>query len=407
MRKIDQLSAAKVKHTTKPGRYGDGAGLYLEISKGGGKSWVFMWKRGGKRRAMGLGSAHSVSLVKARELARKAAEAVADGLDPIAERRERRARTITFAEAAIKCHDDIKSGWRSDKHRAQWLKSLTDHTRKLSNKIVSDITNQDVRGILRPLWDDHAELALRLRERIERVLGWCKAHEYREGENPAAWKGNLKDLLPTLKRKRERVEHMAALAYDEMPAFMAKLRAIDDSLHRARALEFTILTAARSGEIFWATWDEIDFAKKLWTVPAVRMKAGVAHPVPLCDRAMQILQNQYEIRCSQFVFPGHRDNRPMSNTQMLTTLQRLGAKATVHGFRSTFRDWAGDLTRFPRDLIEFALAHRVGDATEQAYRRGTGLQQRRELMNAWAAYCELPPQLDNVIPMDRTKAIPA
>jgi integrase len=246
-------------------------------------------------------------------------------------------------------------------------------------------------------------LALRLRERIEKVLDWAKVKKYRDGENPARWKGNLKMQMPSLPKKSERVEHMAALAYDEMPAFMAKLRALDDSLHRARALEFTILTAARSGETFWATWDEIDFTKKLWTIPAARMKKRREHVIPLCDRAIHILKDQYAIRCSQFVFPGHRDNRPMSNTQMLTTLTRLGAKATVHGFRSTFRDWAGDQTRFARDIIEHALAHAVGDATERSYRRGSALDHRRELMNAWATYCERPPQTDNVIEMWRTE----
>jgi integrase len=233
------------------------------------------------------------------------------------------------------------------------------------------------------------------------VLGWCKAHKYRDGENPASWKGNLKDLLPALRRKRERIKHMRALPYPEMPAFIAKLRALGDSRPRARALEFTILTAARSGETFFAIWDEIDFTKRLWTVPAQRMKAGVAHVVPLGDRAMDILKDQYAIRCSQFVFPGHRDNRPMSNTGMLTVLQRLGADVTTHGFRSSFRDWAGDLSGFPRDVIEMALAHAVGDATEQAYRRGRALEQRRKLMDAWAAYCERLPQADNVIPMER------
>jgi integrase len=234
-----------------------------------------------------------------------------------------------------------------------------------------------------------------------------KANGYREGENPAAWKDNLKDLLPRLRKKRERITHMAALPHEDMPAFMAKLRSIDDILHRPRALEFTILTAARSGETFGATWDEIDFAHKLWTIPKDRMKAGVAHIVPLSDRALHILKDQYDIRSSnKLIFPGIRDDRPMSNSGMLRVLNRLGVNATVHGFRSSFRDWAGDKTPFPRDVTEMALAHAVGDATEQAYRRGRALEQRRELMNAWAAYCERPPQADNVIPIER-KPIPA
>jgi opacity protein-like surface antigen len=204
-------------------------------------------------------------------------------------------------------------------------------------------------------------LALRLRERIEKVLDWAKANDYRDGENPALWKGNLKLRLPTLPKNRK--QHMAALPYGEIPAFMAKLRATDDSLHRARALEFTILTAARSAETFWATWDEIDLTQSLWTVSKERMKAGEAHVVPLSDRAMHILRGQQEVQCSQFVFPGHRDERPMSNTQMLTMLIQLGVKATVHGFRSTFRDWAGDKTHFPRDVIEMATDFNVAPVT--------------------------------------------
>jgi integrase len=263
MQRIKKLTAAFIK-TAKPGRYGDGFGLYLEVAKGGGKSWVFMWKRHGKkRRAMGLGSAHIISLVVARELAKRAAEAVASGIDPIDQRRASRAKAITFAAASVKCHADIGSAWRSDKQRNPWLASLTTHTNRLSNRMVSDITVHDVVGIMRPLWSTQPELALRLRERIERVLSWSKANGYREGENPAAWKDNLKDLLPRLRKKRDRITHMAALPYEEMPAFMAKLRGIDDILHRPRALEFTILTAARSGETFGATWNEIDFTHKL------------------------------------------------------------------------------------------------------------------------------------------------
>ena len=403
---MKKLTAAFVK-TAKPGRHGAGGGLYLEVAKGGGKSWVFMWKRNGRRRAMGLGSAATVSLAVARDLAQQAAGAVARGNDPIDDRRKKRANAITFSQAASKCHDDIKSGWRSKRHSDQWLASLHIHTKRLANKVVAEITVHDVVGILRPLWDRQPDLALRLRERIEKVLDWARANDYRDGENPALWKGNLKLRLPTLPKKRK--QHMAALPYPELPAFMEKLRAIDDSLHRARALEFTILTAARSGETFWATWDEIDFSNRLWTIPAERMKAGVAHVVPLSDRAMHILRSQYDTRSSQkFVFPGHRDNRPMSNTQMLRMLIRLGVDVTVHGFRSAFRDWAGDQTHFPRDVIEMALAHAVGDAKEQAYRRRRALEKRRELMNAWAAYCERPPQAeaDNVISIER-KPIPA
>jgi len=402
---MTKLTAAFVK-TAKPGRHGAGGGLYLEVAKGGGKSWVFMWKRNGRRRAMGLGSAAKVSLAVARELAKKAAENVARGLDPIDQRNQQKAKAITFKEAAERCHADNKSGWVK-KYADQWLNQLLIHTKRLQTKMVADIFDGDVVKTLRPLWDDQPDLALRIRERIEKVLDWCKVHKYRDDENPARWKGHIKLLMPKLRPKSEWVTHMAAVPYEEMPAFMSRLRDMDDSLHRARALEFCILTAARSNEVFGAQWDEIDFNQKVWTIPAARMKKRKAHVVPLPDRAMTILKDQYEIRSSTFVFPGHRDERPMSNTQMLTVLVQLGVKATVHGFRSTFRDWAGDdLRRFPREIVEHALAHSVGDATERAYRRGTALEQRRELMNAWAAYCERPPQTDNVIPIER-KSIPA
>jgi integrase len=408
MQKINQLSPAKVEHATKAGRYGDGLGLYLEVSKGGGKSWVLLFKRNGRRRAMGLGSAQKISLKKARELAKDAHAAIAGGLDPIEQRKKHRAKAITFAEAAKQCHAQIGTEWRSERHRAQWLSSLDIHTKRLANKIVSEITVDDVEAVLRPLWTKKLELALRLRERIERVLGWCKVRKYRDGENPAAWKNNLKDSMPTVPKKRERVKHMRALDYVEIPAFMAKLRAIDDRLPRDRALEFTILTAARSGEVFWATWDEIDFAERLWTIPQERMKNNKPHVVPLSDRAMEILQAQYDTRSSRFVFPGHRNNRPMSNTQMLTLMRRMGVDVQVHGFRSAFRDWCGDKMagEFSRDLFEFALAHTVGNATEEAYRRKSGVELRRKLMDTWAKYCG-PPRADNVIPMERTKGIPA
>lgn len=408
MKEIHKLTAAEVRNKNKPGRYGDGAGLYLEIAEGGGKSWIWMWKRGGRRRCMGLGSASVITLVKARELAKAAAEAVAEGRDPIIERRRARASAVTFAEAAEQCRADIGAKWKAEKYRQNWLSSLTAHASDLANLMVGEITTDHIEyQVMRPLWSEHPDLALRLRERIEQILDWAKARGYRDGENPARWKGNLKYRMGALPAKRERVEHMAALPYDEIPAFMSKLRAIDDSLHRARALEFTILTAARSGETFWAIWDEIDFAEKLWIIPKERMKKPRAHVVPLSDRALQIIQGQHEIRSSRLIFPGARDDRPMSNTAMLSVLQQLDANSTVHGFRSAFRTWAAERTVFPREVAEAALAHDFGDRTERAYQRGDMFKKRCELMAQWASYCERPPHADNVIPMERNKPIPA
>jgi integrase len=409
-REIDRLNPLRVKNEQRPGRHADGNGLYLEIDGTGGKSWIFMWKRDGKRRAMGLGSARTISLAKARDLAKQAAEIVAEGNDPIDERKvereKARVRAVTFTEAAIECHADIGSAWRTAKHRAHWLGMLKRDAGQLANKAVSEIGVDDVVRVLKPLWVKQPDLAMRLRIRIEKVFDWPKANKYRQGDNPAAWKGNLKFLMPPLPPARTRVQHLAAVPYEEMPAFMVALRALSGRC--ARALEFTILTAVRTGETFGATWDEINIKNRLWTIPGPRMKSGAPHLVPLSDRVLQIVEGQLGERQSRYVFPGFKDDRPLSTKAMLDVLEELGVDATVHGFRSTFRDWAGDLmaTRFPRDVVELALAHTVGTATERAYRRGTALKERAELMNAWAAYCERPPQADNVISIER-KPIPA
>jgi integrase len=411
LNKLTALEVKRAKAVNEKGepvasrRYSDGGGLYLEVTASGSKSWVFMWKRNGRRRCMGLGSANTIALLDARELAADARKAVLAGRDPISERNKERARAISFAEAAAQCRADIGAQWKAERYRQNWLSSLNIHAKSLANKMIGEITVDHVEQVMRPLWSNQPDLALRLRERIECILDWAKAKEYRDGENPARWKGNLKYRMGALPAKSERVEHMAALPYHEVPDFMSKLRATDDSLHRARALEFTILTAARSNETFWATWDEIDFVEKLWIIPKERMKKRREHVVPLSERAWQIIEGQHAIRSSHLIFPGVRDGRPMSNTQMLFALQRLGVAVTVHGFRSSFRDWAGDKTAFPRDLIEFALAHRVGDATEEAYRRNTAVERRRKLMEDWAGFCARPPQADNVIPMER-KPIP-
>jgi integrase len=282
------------------------------------------------------------------------------------------------------------------KHGAHWLPFLQQHAQTLFPKPVDQITPDDVVGVLNPLWGKKQDLASRLRQRIQRVLNWATAKGLRHGDNPAAWEGKLQDWMAKPAPKHTRVKHMPALHYDKMPEFMARLRQLEQVA--PRALEFTILTAARTGETYGATWDEINFEHGLWTIPGERMKMRMAHTVPLSDRALQIVKERYEARSSRLIFPGMKDNQGLSNASMLRVLERLGCDATVHGFRSTFRDWAGDLMaiRFPRDVVELALAHVVGDATERAYRRSTALEQRRELMNAWALYCERPPETDNV-----------
>ena len=251
------------------------------------------------------------------------------------------------------------------------------------------------------MWNNQPALAQRLRQRIERVLDWAKAKRLYRGDNPAAWQGNLQDWMPKPVAARIRIKPMAALPYAQVPAFMAGLRGIEGV--SARALEFTILTAARSGETFGATWAELDFDDAVWTIPGQRMKVGVMHTVPLSDRALQIVREQFDTRSSQFVFPGYRDGTQLSNTAMLEVQRKLVPGLTVHGFRSSFRTWAEDRTPYHREA-EMALAHTVGSETERAYRRGTAFDKRRDLMNAWAAYCEL--KTDNVIAL-RSKPIPA
>jgi integrase len=409
-RAINRLSVRKIETLMKPGRYADGGGLYLEVSSAGAKSWVYMWKRQGKRREMGLGGLRVISLSQARQLADDARRVVAGGRDPLEERDRENAgkRAIpTFGEMATRLVDGIESGFRNEKHRRQWRATLgitpvdpkrvigdpvanrahERALRSLREKLVSDITTDDVLGVLAPIWTTKSETASRIRGRIERVLDAAKAQGLRTEENPARLKGHLDTLLP--KRQRLARGHHGALAFEELPAFMLELREADGI--GARALEFTILTAARSGETLGMRWDEIDLDAETWTVPAERMKAGRSHRVPLSADAVAVLKPMAEVRVGEFVFPGARLDRPLSGMAMAMQLRRLGrGDVTVHGFRSTFRDWAGEKTHFPREVAEAALAHVVGDATERAYRRGDAMEKRRELMDAWARWCRPP-----------------
>jgi integrase len=320
---------------------------------------------------------------------------VADGRNPVAERK--REAEPTFGECADKFLSSMESQWRNEKHRAQWRTTLDEYARPLRSMRVSDIGTDDVLKVLSPIWQDKAETASRLRGRIERVLDYAKVRGWRTGENPALWRGHLKSILPA--RQKLTRGHHAAMPYRDVPAFMEQLPSKDAMA--ARALEFLILTAARSGEVLGATWAEMDLEHRVWTVPAARMKAGKEHRVPLSARALAILAALNETRISDFVFPGQRKDRPLSNMAFEMLMRRMNADAfTVHGFRSAFRDWAGDETHFSRDVAEQALAHRVGDATERAYRRADALDKRRKLMEAWADYCGIV-RNGKVIPMVR------
>jgi integrase len=379
---MGRLTARKVE-TAKPGKYGDGAGLQLAVASSGAKKWVlrFLWQ--GKAREMGLGSYPEVGLAEAREKAIAARRLARTGIDPIAERKQDR-RVPTFGELADEVVAEQSKGFRNEKHKAQWAMTLREYAAPLRLMPIDTITTEDVLGVLKPIWSTKAETASRLRGRVERVLNAAKAKGYRSGENPAAWRGHLENLLP--KRQKLTRGHHAALPYADVPAFVAKLRKRDAVA--ALALEFAILTAARSGEVLGARWREIDFDARTWTIEPERMKAAREHRVPLSKRSVAILDKMNEARTGDHVFPGSVRGRPLSVMAMDMVLRRMGERVTVHGFRSSFRDWAGNETPFPRELAEHALAHVMGDKAEQAYRRSDALEKRRKLMDTWGAYCE-------------------
>lgn len=377
VQKINRLSARGLPGITKPGRHADGGNLYLVISPNGGRRWTFLFRWRGKPTEIGLGGARDVSLARARELATAARARLAEGLDP---RSVRTTAGATFGEVADTLFESMESSWRNAKHRQQWQNTLRDHAAALRPLGVGAITTDDVLAALKPIWATKPETASRVRGRIERVLDAAKAKGLRTGENPARWRGHLDQLLP--KRGRLTRGHHAAMPYAAVPAFMVRLR--EREALAALALEFTILTAARSGEVLGARRKEFDLKERIWTVPASRMKGGQEHRVPLSDRALEIATAIGE---GDFVFPGERRGRPLSPNALNNILSRMEVDATVHGFRSSFRDFAGNETHFPREVCEAALAHVIENKAEAAYRRGDALDKRRELMRTWADYC--------------------
>jgi integrase len=391
------LTARKVQ-TAKPGKYSDGGNLYLIVSPSGSRKWVLRFTWRGSAKEMGLGSASVVPLADAREKAAAACRKLAQGLNPI-EDRKRDKGIPTFGQMADIVREGLSAGFRNEKHKAQWKSTLTTYGAPLRSKPVDTIITDDVLAVLKPIWMQIPETASRVRGRIEKVLDAAKAKGFREGENPARWRGHLDHLLP--KPSKLARGHHAAMPYEEVATFVGELKKRQATA--ALALEFCILTAARSGEVLGARWSEIDLEKKVWTVPAIRMKAGREHRVPLCNRAISILKKLRDPDGGEFVFPGQKPKKPLSNMAMEMVLRRMKIEnATVHGFRSSFRDWAANITSFPREVTETALAHVIGDKAEQAYRRSDALEKRRALMDAWASYCD-PRRLDNVIPIDGKK----
>lgn len=386
------LSALTVSKLYKPGLHfvGQVAGLGLHITSTNARSWILRAKVGHARRDIGLGPYPEVTLAMAREAALAVRQQIRQGVDPIQAKRSARAAIaaekssfIIFESAAQQYIAALAPGWKNAKHKAQWENTLTAYAFPVLGKLaVKDVKLEHVLQVLEPLWTTKTETASRVRGRLEVVLDWCKARGYREGENPARWKGNL-DRLLAAPSKVAKFKHHTALPYDQCPAFIKKLQ--KETAQSARALELCILTATRSGEVRGATWAEFDLEKALWTIPGERMKAGREQRVPLSLGALAVLKHQQTVRVGEQVFITP-SGKPLSDMTLTALLRRMEFPATVHGFRSTFRDWAGETTAHPREVIEHALAHQLKDKAEAAYARGDLLQKRTVLMADWSAY---------------------
>lgn len=407
---VERLNPLGVERAKRPGMYHDGRGLYLHVGPTGGKSWIFRYQLEGKARQMGLGPYPDVGLQRAREKLAALRSEKADGVDPLDAKEARRAaakaeaaKAITFKACAEKYIKANRAGWRNAKHAAQWTSTLTAYAFPVIGDVaVGLVDTGHVTRVLEPIWTTKPETASRVRGRVEAVLDYAKVHGWRVGENPARWKGHLENALPKRGKVRA-VEHHAALSWRDVGAFFAELRRQEGIA--ARALEFTILTAARTGEVIGARWGEFDLDDGIWTVPASRMKASHEHRVPLSKPALALLRaiQPSEMDLGAFVFPGAKPGKPMSNMSMAMLLRRMERDdLTVHGFRSTFRDWAAERTKFPRELAEKALAHTLTDKAEAAYQRADMIEKRKQMMQAWADYCSRPAQPDGkVVPLAR------
>jgi integrase len=394
-REVNRLNALAVGRAIKPGYYHDGAGLYLQVSQSGTKSWIYRYTYNSRPREMGLGSVAALSLSDARVRAKHCRHQRAMGIDPLEERRasaQRQkledAKAITFADAATRYIATHESAWRNKKHRSQWRSTLENYAFPIIGTLsVAAVDTSVVLKIIEPMWRTKPETASRVRGRIESVLNWATARGFRQGENPARWRGHLDRLLPARSRVKT-VKHHSALPFAELPVFMSQLRAREGA--GARALELTILTGLRTGEVIGARWQEVDLQGKMWIVPAERMKAKREHRIPLSDYVIAMLSKLPKV--DEFIFPGERSGQPISNMAMLSTLGRLSRRdLTVHGFRSTFRDWAAERTNFPNHVVEMALAHTIGNKVEAAYRRGDLFEKRARLMDAWAKFATTCP----------------
>ena len=411
----EKLTAKQVENHDTKGRLADGGGLYLDAKQSGAKAWVYVWR--GKqwetptnksgRREMGLGQYGSeksglISLKKARELASECRALVGDGIDPKLERDKRKEearkeaekRKHTFGSLALEYIEANESSWKNPAHRRQWRytllggsirKGAPDYCKSIRHLPVEQITREHILAILKPIWTEKTETAERLQGRLERVFDFAGEKRLLSSQNPAVMKGNLRGSLARIK-KADRVEHYKAMEYEGLPSFMATIQQVDAI--SSKALQFLILTGTRSSETINARWSEIDLERRIWSIPKVRMKRTRLHEIPLSEAAMAILRPLSVLQINEFVFAGRKPNKPVSTAAMTKTLKRYSSDdETIHGFRSSFRDWVGDETTFEREVAELALSHAVGDATEQAYRRKAALEKRRVLMQAWAGYC--------------------
>jgi integrase len=393
-RSINRLSALGARKLTRPGLYHDGAGLYLRVGGSSSKSWTYRYMLAGRSREMGLGPFRIVSLAEARGKAAEASRLRLAGIDPIAVRKNvvLKARvdqesSRTFMDCGRQYIESHRAEWKNEKHGAQWQATLDTYVAPVFGELpIQDIDLVLVMRVLEPIWKTKTETASRVRGRIERILDWATTAGYRQGDNPARWRGHLENLLPRRSKVRK-VTHHPALPYAEVGSFVAALRELDGIA--PDAFEFLILTAARTSEVLGARWDEIDLQNATWTVPASRIKAAKEHRVPLSEPATRILRQMAEVREDNLVFPGPTKGKSLSSMALLAVLGRMGRRdITAHGFRSTFRDWTAERTNFPREVAEMALAHTIANKVEAAYRRGDLFEKRRKLMDAWARHCE-------------------
>ncbi|QPL44911.1 integrase arm-type DNA-binding domain-containing protein [Halomonas sp. A40-4] len=395
MGKLTSKTVQKLAKEGKKGSTGDGQGLYLQITAGGSVSWIYRFKLQGKQRYMGLGSHPGVSLSEARELAADNRKMVKQGIDPLEarlkEEKEAQKEAVTFTSCAARFIKAHRRSWRNAKHARQWVSTLKTYVRpKIGGKPIEDISTQDVLEVLKPIWANKNETAKRVQGRVENILDYAAAHGYRDPVNPARWRGHLDKLLAKPSRI-QKVNHHPAMPYDDVADFMASVQQY--SSMSSKALLFLILTATRTSEVLNAEWNEIDLANATWAIPADRMKTNREHRVPLSKQALSLLSNLPRLKGSKYVFPGMKHARPLSNMALLQFMRGMGygpngekGNYVPHGFRSSFRDWTGEVTSYPRDVAEMALAHAIENKVEAAYRRGDLFEKRRAMMQEWADY---------------------